>query len=216
MASNRVSSIFTRVLLTDKFNPGKIHRMDKDMPPTHTAFLEGQRLATGPLHEVAVAVLRAQQLQPEKIALVFSNASGKSADLDLRGGEEAVAARYTVASPTPAPKGRGRPKLGVVAREVTLLPEHWDWLAAQPGGASVALRKLVHEARRKGGELEQTRQARDRAYHAMSTLAGNLAGFEEAARALFAGDRERLIAQMAAWPKDVREYVLQLAEPPAG
>jgi hypothetical protein len=99
--------------------------------------------------------------------------------------------------PTPAPKGRGRPKLGVVAREVTLLPEHWDWLAAQPGGASVALRKLVHEARRNGGERDRTRQARDRAYHAMSTLAGDLAGFEEASRALFAGDHERLVAQMA-------------------
>jgi hypothetical protein len=104
----------------------------------------------------------------------------------------------------------------VVAREVTLLPEHWDWLAAQPGGASVALRKLVHEARRKGGERDRMRQARDRAYHAMSTLAGDLAGFEEASRALFAGDDERLLAQMAAWPQDVRAYVLQLAEPAAG
>lgn len=182
------------------------------MPPTYTAFLDGRRLATGPLHEVAVAVWRAQQAQAEGHPLVFSDASGQSADLDLRGGEQAVAARYTVAAPTPAPKGRGRPKLGVVAREVTLLPEHWDWLAAQPGGASVALRKLVHEARRNGGEREQTRQARDRAYHAMSTLAGSLAGFEEASRALFAGDRERWLAQMATWPQDVQAYLLQLAE----
>ena len=112
----------------------------------------------------------------------------------------------------PAPKGRGRPRLGVVAREVTLLPEHWDWLAAQPGGASVALRKLVHEARRQGGARDRTRQARDRAYHAMSTLAGNLAGFEEASRALFAGDEPRLLAQMATWPADVQAYVLQLLE----
>ncbi len=190
--------------------------MHQDTPPIHTAFLEGHRLATGPLHEVAVAVLRAQQTHPEAHPLVFSNATGQSADLDLRGGEEAVAARYTAAAPAQAPKGRGRPKLGVVAREVTLLPEHWDWLAAQPGGASVALRKLVHEARRNSGDLDQTRQARDRAYHAMSTLAGNLAGFEEASRALFAGDHERLVAQMAAWPKDVRTYVLQLAEPVPG
>jgi hypothetical protein len=190
--------------------------MDQAMPLTYTAFLEGRRLATGPLHEVAVAVLRAQQAQPEGYPLVFSDTSGQSADLDLRGGEEAVAARYTVAAPIQAPKGRGRPKLGVVAREVTLLPEHWDWLAAQPGGASVALRKLVHEARRKGGERGRTRQARDRAYHAMSTLAGDLAGFEEASRALFAGDHELLLAQMAAWPEDVRAYVLQLAEPAPG
>lgn len=190
--------------------------MDEAMPITYTAFLDGRRLATGPLREVAVAVLRAQQAQPEGHPLVFSNASGQSADLDLRGGEEAVATRYTVAAPTPAPKGRGRPKLGVVAREVTLLPEHWEWLAAQPGGASVALRKLVHEARRTGGDRDRTRQARGRAYHAMSTLAGDLAGFEEASRALFAGDHERLVAQMAAWSEDVQAYVLQLAEPAPG
>lgn len=186
------------------------------MDDTYTAFLDRRRLATGPLHEVAVAVLRAQQAEPEGHPLVFSNASGRSADLDLRGGEQAVAARYTVAAPIQAPKGRGRPKLGVVAREVTLLPEHWDWLAAQPGGASVALRKLVHAARRHGGDREQTRQARDRAYHAMSTLAGDLAGFEEASRALFAGDHARLVAQMATWPQDVQTYVLQLAEPAPG
>jgi hypothetical protein len=187
--------------------------MDEAEPLTYTAFLEGRRLASGPLHEVAVAVLRAQQAQPQGHALVFSNASGQSADLDLRGTEEAIAARYAVAAPTQAPKGRGRPKLGVVAREVTLLPEHWEWLSAQPGGASVALRKLVHEARRKGGERDRTRNARESAYQAMSTLAGDLAGFEEASRALFAGDHERLVAQMAAWPEDVRAYVLQLAEP---
>jgi uncharacterized protein len=190
--------------------------MNQTVPLTYTAFLEGRRLTSGPLHEVGVAVLRAQQAQPEVHPLVFSNASGQSADLDLRGGEEAIAARYTVVAPTQAPKGRGRPKLGVVAREVTLLPEHWDWLAAQPSGASVASRKLVHEARRNGGDQGRTHQARDRAYHAMSTLAGNLAGFEDASRALFAGDHERLVAQMAAWPEDVRAYVLQLAEPGPG
>jgi hypothetical protein len=190
--------------------------MDQPIPLIYTAFLAGRRLTAGPLHEVAVAVLRAQQAQPEGQLLVFSNASGQPVDLDLRGGEEAVAARYTVAAPTQAPKGRGRPKLGVVAREVTLLPEHWEWLAAQTGGASVALRKLVHEARRNGGDRHRTRQAQERAYHAMSTLAGNLASFEEASRALFAGDHERLVALMAAWPADVQAYVQQLAEPAPG
>jgi hypothetical protein len=190
--------------------------MDAAMPLIYTAFLEGRRLTIGPLHEVAVAVLRAQKAQPQGHALVFGDASGHSVDLDLRGSEEAVAARYTEAAPTPAPKGRGRPKLGVVAREVTLLPEHWDWLSAQPGGASVALRKLVHEARRNGGDRDRARHARERAYHAMSTLAGDLAGFEEASRALFAGDHAGLVAQMAAWPEDVQAYVLQLAEPAPG
>jgi hypothetical protein len=204
------------MLLTREFYPGRIRAMDQATPHTYTAFLDGRRLATGPLREVAVAVLRSQQARPDGHPLVFSDASGRSVDLDLRGGEEAIAARYTVSAPTEAPKGRGRPKLGVIAREVTLLPEHWEWLAMQPGGASVALRKLVHEARRNGGDQDRVRQARDRAYHAMSTLAGDLVGFEEASRALFAGDRERLVAQMAAWPQDVRAYVLQLAGPAPG
>ncbi|WP_157118753.1 DUF2239 family protein [Azohydromonas lata] len=186
------------------------------MDQTYTAFVEGRHVATGPLHEVAVAVLRVQQAQPTVNPLVFSDASGRAADLDLRGGEHAVAARYAVAEPAQVPKGRGRPKLGVVAREVTLLPEHWEWLAAQPGGASVALRKLVHEARRSGADRDRARQARDRVYHAMSALAGDLAGFEEASRALYAGDTERLRAQMAPWPADVQAYVLRLAEPAAG
>jgi hypothetical protein len=190
--------------------------MQSDPSHIYSAFVDGKRLATGPLHEIAVAVHRARQADPDISPLIINDATGQSIDLDLRGDEEAVTARYTVAAPPQAPKVRGRPKLGVVAREVTLLPEHWDWLAAQPGGASVALRKLVHEARRSGGETVQTRQARDRAYHAMSTLAGDLAGFEEASRALYAGDRERLVTQMATWPEDVRTYVLQLAEPTPG
>jgi len=187
--------------------------MDQATPTTYTAFVETRRLICGPLHEVAAAVLRAQQTQPDTHPLVLNDATGQTVDLDLRGGEDTVAARYTVVVPPQPPKGRGRPKLGVVAREVTLLPEHWDWLASQPGGASVALRKLVHAARRQGGAHDRARQARDRAYNAMSTLAGDLPGFEEASRALFAGDHERLMAQMHAWPNDVRAYVMQLAEP---
>lgn len=188
--------------------------MEQTVSPTYTAFLAGSRLATGILCDVALAVLRAKQTHPEGQALVFCDVDGKSADLDLRGGEDAVQARYTVAAPPPSPKGRGRPKLGVVAREVTLMPEHWDWLATQPGGASVALRKLVHEAKRSNGDRDRARRARERAYHAMSTLAGDLHGFEEAARALFSGNYERLVAEMTGWPPDVQAYVMHLAEIP--
>lgn len=195
------------------FYPGKICRIEHDMPPTYTAFLEGRCLATGPLHEVAVVVLRAQQARPGSLPQIFSDDSGRSIDVDLRGGVEDVAARYTSAAPAEAPKTRGRPKLGVVAREVTLLPEQWDWLASQPGGASVTLRKLVHEARRQRGDQDRTRHARERAYLVMSALAGDFIGFEEASRAMFAGDRARLSRQMAEWPDDVRSYVLQLVEP---
>lgn len=187
------------------------------MPEIHTAFLSERRLCSGSLSQVALAVLQAQKAQPEAQVLVFSDTSGRCTDLNLQGGEAAVAARYAEPAPVPEPpKGRGRPRLGVVAREVTLLPEHWDWLANQPGGASVALRKLVHEARRQGGERDRLRQAQERAYHAMSTLAGHRAGFEEASRALFAGDRERWLAQMAGWPDDLRAYLLQLADTAPG
>ncbi|WP_245626260.1 DUF2239 family protein [Stenotrophomonas humi] len=208
--------IFIRVLLTDKYYPGNMRAMNPSIPASYTVFLGTRRLTSGPLHEVALAVLRAEQVDADAHTLVFSDASGQPVDLNLSGGEDAVVARYIVSAPAQSPKGRGRPRLGVVAREVTLLPEHWDWLAAQTGGASVALRKLVHEARQKGGAREQARQARERAYHVMSTLAGNLPCFEEASRALFADDRERLIAQMDPWPQDVRAYVLQLIEPAPG
>jgi hypothetical protein len=99
----------------------------------------------------------------------------------------------------------------VVAREITLLPRHWDWLNAQPGGASVALRKLVDEARRSKGDLDRARAARDAAYHFMSVMAGNLRGFEEASRALFADDRRRMAGLIAGWPDDIRDHVIRLA-----
>ena len=183
-----------------------------------TAFLGSRRLAAGSPAEVAVAVLRAQRADAGAMPLVFSDATGRQVEFDLRGSEEEVAARYALPAQARGPavpdaRGRGRPRLGVVAREVTLLPEHWEWLAAQPGGASVALRKLVHEARRAGGERGRVRQAQDRAYHVMSALAGNVPAFEEAGRALFAGDRERLAHLIAPWPEDVREHVLRLADP---
>jgi len=95
---------------------------------------------------------------------------------------------------------------------VTLLPRHWDWLNAQPGGASVALRKLVEEARRANGDRDRQRAARDAAYHFMSAMAGNLRDFEEASRALFADDRQRFTALIASWPPDIRDHVVKLVE----
>ncbi|SNB78258.1 hypothetical protein SAMN07250955_11826 [Arboricoccus pini] len=108
-------------------------------------------------------------------------------------------------------RGPGRPRLGVVAREVTLLPRHWEWLAQQPGGASVALRKLVDQARHANEEADHKRQARDRAYRLMSALAGDRPGYEEALRALYAGDRLKFQAEIADWPADIRTYVASRA-----
>lgn len=173
-----------------------------------TAF-EGQTLLrAGPLAEVALAAKDAAGP-----VLVFADTTGRVVDLDLRGSDAEIVARLAPAEGVePAePRGRGRPKLGVVGREVTLLPRHWDWLAAQPGGASVALRKLVDEARRTGSVAQRLRAAREVAYRVMSAMAGNLPGFEEASRALFAGDQVRFELETAAWPADLRGYVMRLA-----
>ncbi len=188
------------------------------MSENFTAFEGQRRLASGPLGEVALAVKQAERQASAPIA-IFDDRTGRAIDLDLRGSPAEVLARLAQASPGRAPdaapplepRGRGRPKLGVVAREVTLLPRHWEWLNAQPGGASVALRKLVEQARRANGDADRQRAARDAAYHFMSAMAGNLQNFEEAARALFADDRRTFAGLIAAWPADIRNHVVELA-----
>jgi hypothetical protein len=188
------------------------------MQGTYTAFVGQRRLASGTAGEVALAVKRATQPLDQPV-VIFDDGTGRSIDFDLRGEDREVLARLDKLAPPPAeaaetpaePRGRGRPKLGVVAREVTLLPRHWEWLGAQPGGASVALRKLVDDARRASGVKDRERQARDAAYHFMSTMAGDLPQFEEASRALFAGDRRRFTGLIADWPTDIRDHIVKLA-----
>lgn len=181
------------------------------------AFVGPRCIARGPLAEVALV---AKTADPGEAPLhVFDPATGDVIDLDLRGDAVEILQRLrerseeTTARPhrsdTGAPvrkRGRGRPKLGVVSREVTLLPRHWDWLAAQPGGASQALRRLVDEARRRDGGETEKRAAREAAYRFMATMAGNLPGFEEATRALFANDRAGFARHVAGWPEDVRAF----------
>jgi uncharacterized protein len=189
--------------------------------PNFTAFMGQRLLAAGPLAEVALAVMNAARRPAAPPIVIFSDSNGRPIDLDLRGTEREIIARLPQPAPNlkiaaeeiaaTEPRGRGRPKLGVVAREVTLLPRHWEWLGAQPGGASVALRKLVDEARRANGDADRARDARDAAYHFMSVMAGNLAGFEEASRALFADDRRRFVGLVAGWPDDIRDHVVKLA-----
>lgn len=185
-------------------------------PATHTAFHDATCIAGGPLAVVALAVKAALTADPTTAVLVFDDATGKVVDLDLRGGDAEIAARYASRSDdaTPAaddaPRGRGRPKLGVVAREVTLLPRHWDWLALQPGGASQALRRLVDEARKTDGGRSLTRAAQGRTYAFIVTMAGDREGFEEASRALFAGDRERFAEHSRSWPQDIRDHAEKL------
>lgn len=188
------------------------------MQRAFTAFQGQRRLVSGPAGEVALVVKRVAP-QPDEPIIIFEDATGRPIDFDLRGGDREVLARLAKLVPPPVeetapssePRGRGRPKLGVVAREVTLLPRHWEWLNAQAGGASVVLRKLVDEARRASGDKDRERQARDAAYHFMSTMAGNLPQFEEASRALFADDRRRFTALIADWPPDIRDQIVKLA-----
>ena len=173
-----------------------------------TAFDSHRRIASGPLCAVALAVKAAIDSGATGPVLVFDDATGHTVDIDTRGSEDDITRRF---GDVGAPRGRGRPKLGVVAREVTLLPRHWDWLATQPGGASVALRKLVEAATRTHAEADRRRAALERAYHFMSAMAGDMPGFEEAARALFAVDEQRFRERVAAWPDDVRDHAIALA-----
>lgn len=171
-----------------------------------TAFDGATLLAAGTLPDVAIAVRRALAARPDASILVFEDARGAVRDLDLRGEEADVRARHA----TP-PRGRGRPALGVVAREVTLLPRQWEWLASQPGGVSAALRRLVDAARATNREADALRARREAAFRVMSAAGGDLPGFEEAARALFAGDEAAFRTRLASWPDDLRRYVERLA-----
>ncbi|MBW8812525.1 MAG: DUF2239 family protein [Caulobacterales bacterium] len=183
------------------------------MPPsdTFTAFLGARQLATGDLSTVARAAADA-----DANVSIFNDATGHPVDLDLRFGPqpavEAYLARSAPTEPSSSGKGRGRPRLGVVAREITLLPRHWQWLAAQPGGASATLRRLVEEARRATTSTDRHRQSRDALYRVMSALAGDLPGFEEASRALFAANDAAFDTLVTAWPADIAGYVRRLAE----
>lgn len=137
---------------------------------------------------------------------MFDDQTGQQLDVDSR----AVESRPPQDA-EPQFRGRGRPRLGVVAREVTLLPSHWDWLNVQPGGASVALRKLVESARRTSGDRDRVRAAQESTYAFISAIAGNLPAFEEATRALFAYDRRRFSDLISGWPSDIRDYAIRLA-----
>jgi hypothetical protein len=152
-------------------------------------------------------------MDPAASPLVFDAQTSVPKELDLRGTLADVAARLVDSAQASAATEpvRGRPRLGVVAREVTLLPRHWDWLAAQPGGASVALRKLVEDARRADGGAAEARLARDAAYSFMAAMAGAEPDYDEAARALFAGNAAAFTDLIQAWSADVRDHVARLA-----
>jgi len=196
--------------------------MDQSSTGQWTAFAGSRRIVSGALADVALAAKAVIDAGEQAPVLVF-NAASHVVDIDYRGSDADVVARLAPrasagngdeASPyreSLTPRGRGRPKLGVVAREVTLLPRHWDWLAKQPGGASAAVRRLVDEARQSRATKDDFRQATESAYRFMSAMAGNEPGFEEATRALFARNDARFTEMTEQWPPDVRDHARTLA-----
>ncbi len=204
--------------------------MDLQSVPTWIAFDQTKCIALGTPRKVAAKAKTWVDRHAQPSLLIFDATTSQPVELDLRGTRAAVLDRLTIpptatavrpSEDTPTDARRpGRPRLGVVAREVTLLPRHWAWLAGQSGGASVALRKLVEQASRSSQRADALRAACESAYRFMSAMAGDEAGFEEAARALFHGNIEAASQHMAPWPADVRKHAVRLleaarAEPPA-
>jgi hypothetical protein len=187
---------------------------------TYIAF-EGDRcIAAGDPRDVISVVKATLDRRKDSVILIFDGTTGGPIEIDFRGSISDIVARLPkiagrpVAAEDdaqPGPRGPGRPKLGVVAREVTLLPRHWEWLAQQSGGASVALRKLVDEARRSGEDGHRNRKAQEAAYRFLSAMAGNRPHSEDAIRALFAGEAARFEKLIADWPTDVRHHSARLA-----
>ncbi len=192
---------------------------------TRWTVFEGFRcIASGELAQVVLEAKKILDRGGRAPVLIFDDVTGEQVDVDFRGTSADVVKRLpprqSQGDPAAAldhsgpegPRGPGRPRLGVVAREVTLLPRHWDWLSSQPGGASVALRKLVERARHESEGRDRVRRAQEATYRFMSAMAGNLPGFEEAARALFAMDSGRFTALIHDWPEDVRRYLACLVQ----
>jgi uncharacterized protein len=193
------------------------------MSPTsrsYTAFADSRRVASGSLVEVAAALKDRLDAGELSLALLFDDATGEQLDVDLRGDREQVLAaaahhsheRSREEPQSPPRAGPGRPRLGVVSREVSLLPRHWAWLGEQPGGASAALRRLTEEARKRGEDPLRARRAREAADRFLWATAGNARGAEEISRAIYAGDAARVRALASGLAPDLASYLLRLLD----
>ena len=176
-------------------------------PTMYTAFAGQRQIASGPRGFILTAVKQHLDSIAERV-LIFEDDSGKQVDFDFSGSLDDVLERERAVSARIRP---GRPKLGVVGREVSLLPRHWEWLEEQPNGISAAIRRLVDEARKREPGAQRARRLRDGISRFMWSMAGDLPDYEEAARALHAGDQARLEERVSKWPADVRAHVLRLA-----
>ncbi len=193
----------------------------------YIAFDGSQRVGSGSKARVAEAAKACVDAGMPGPLLAFNAVTSEPLDLDLRGTVDEVLARLPAEpSETPSPpahdesaaellpgsrSGPGRPRLGVVAREVTLLPRHWQWLSEQRGGASVTIRRLVDDARNTSAERDRRQRSQEYCYRFLSAMLGDAPGFEEATRALFAGDSVKFTECALSWPTDLRAHALHLA-----
>jgi uncharacterized protein len=171
---------------------------------TYTAFVGETQIVSGSLETMLTRIKTEFDHDAGTLFLIFEDQSGRQVDFDLRGTLTEVLAR---ALPAPTKSGPGRPKLGVVSREITLLPRHWAWLEEQPNGASAALRRLIDEVRKQESDGPEARVAREAVGRFLTAMAGNLPGYEAACRALYAVDRSSFEILIQAWPRDIRAYL---------
>lgn len=176
---------------------------------TYSAFSGDTLVFGGELRPLLSHLKGLLDAEPRRELLIFEDDSGKQVEFDFRGSLDEVLAREA-----PPPRtGPGRPKLGVISREISLLPRHWEWLERQPSGISAALRRLVEAEMKRDPERQRALQARAATGRVMTTLAGNRENFEEALRALYAGEGARFRQLVRGWPSDIKKHLLRLAEP---
>ena len=187
-----------------------------DSIDTYTAFEGNRQLFHGSLSDIVLKIKNRLGKAENSSILIFSDSTGKTMDFNFHGSERDVQRRLEVYITEEVQKdnsGPGRPKLGVISREVSLLPRHWEWLATQSGGASSTLRNLVEEAKKKLTNGNQIKQAQERTYKFMSALAGDFVGYEEALRALYKRDENNFLIQIQGWPNDVKNHAVEMAGP---
>ena len=187
-----------------------------ETPQSYALFAGTTRIARGTLEEVARSAKEHFDRDPTTRLLVFNESTGRQTDFDLSAGVDAVVAQASALAEGNAARGRGRPKLGVECGEVCLLPRHWEWLAAQPRSASATIRRLIDAARKAETPEDRLRERIDAAGTFMWAMAGDLTNFEEASRALYAKEWDRLHELIDEWPEDVRAQVDAMLAAPDG
>lgn len=190
--------------------------MKTDNLNCYTAFEGTNLLFRGSLKDVVLSIKTYLRRSENTSVLIFSDVTGKIMDFNFHGSKQDVLKRlekYTLAEEPKEPTGPGRPKLGVISREISLLPRHWEWLATQTGGASATIRLLVEEARKKSSNISSVKQMQERVYQIMSVLAGDFQGYEEALRALYKRDSKAFFGHIKGWPKDVQKYLIEITNP---